>query len=108
MSFFFVWIFLEIFFDFFRAEKQRIEALKNTMNHKKLMFLDAVPICRTTSDMGIEDFKKEILDVIVDHSIYRDDQLEVLFHELKKKNLSIVGSIKLEALIEQIRNILDE
>lgn len=78
------------------------------MGDSKLLFIDSIPKCEALSDLGIEDFKKEILDVIVEHTLYRDQELDVLFFELKKKNLSVLGEEKVDRVIEEIRGVLDQ
>ena len=78
------------------------------MAEKKLMFLDHIPVCKGRTDAEKEEFKKDLLNLIVDHTIFKDDQLDVLFFEVKKRNEKIIGDLETEYVINEIRAILDE
>lgn len=60
--------------------------LKKTMKSENLVFLNKVPIAHGDSEMAVEDLKKEVLDVIVEYSLYRDAELDVLFDSVVRKN----------------------
>ena len=77
------------------------------MNQKKLLFIDHIPIFQGGGGKDVDQFKKQILDVIIDHSLFRDDQLGVLFYELKNKNESRIDPMLMDQLIIEIRNDLD-
>lgn len=84
-----------------------MKVLKATMNQKKLLFIDHIPIFEGEGERAVDEFKKQILDVIIDHSLYRDDQLGVLFYELKNKNEGKIDSLLMDQLIIEIKEDLD-
>lgn len=81
---------------------------KHTLGDKKLVFVDEIPVCEAQSEMGVEDFKKQVLDVVVDHTLYRDRELEILFYELRKRNLEILGEVTMDRVINELKLILDD
>lgn len=89
-------------------EEEKIKRYKFTMGESKLVFVDQIPVCEAISELGIEDFKRDVLDVIVEHTLYKDKELEVLFHELKRKNVTKLGEEKIDRVIDEIKAVLDD
>lgn len=82
--------------------------LKRTMKSDNLIFLNNIPRATSDSEMGIEDLKTKVLDIIVEYSLYKDSELDILFDEVERKNSSIVGKDKVRNMTLEIRNILDD
>jgi hypothetical protein len=61
------------------------------MKSDNLIFLNKIPVANSGSEMAIEDLKKEVLDIIVEYSLYRDAELDILFDEVVRKNSQIIG-----------------
>ena len=82
--------------------------LKNTIKPDALVFLKKIPVALSTSELSFEDLKKEVLDIIVEFSLYKDSELDVLFSEVVRKNQTILGKEKAMLLVTQIMSALDE
>jgi len=91
----------------FRQEKQKYLALKTTLGQKKLVFVDQIPSPEGDDDASIIKYKKMILDVIVNNRLFRDQQLEVLFYELKMRNNDVLSEDKLDEVILGIKDYLE-
>lgn len=74
--------------------------LKKTMKSENLIFLSKIPKASGDSDMAIEDLKKEVLDLIVEHSLYRDAELDLLFDEVVRKNYGILPREKVKQMVD--------
>ena len=73
--------------------------LKNTLKPDALIFLKKIPVATSASDMSYEDLKKEVLDIIVEYSLYKDAELEVLFSEVVRKNQTVLGKERAGLLV---------
>ena len=91
-----------------KIDQERIQMLKKTMKSENLIFLSKIPKASGDSDMAIEDLKKEVLDLIVEHSLYRDAELDLLFDEVVRKNYGILPREKVKQMVDQIKVILDD
>ena len=89
-------------------ERERIQMLKNTIKPDTLVFLKKIPVAASTSELSFEDLKKEILDIVVEFSLYKDSELDVLFSEVVRKNQAVLGKERATLLVTQIRSALDE
>ena len=78
------------------------------MKSDNLIFLNKIPVANSDSEMAVEDLKKDILDIVVEYSLYRDAELDVLFDEVIRKNQGIIGKDKVIKITDEIKMILDE
>lgn len=82
--------------------------LKNTIKPDTLVFLKKIPVAASNSELSFEDLKKDVLDIIVEFSLYKDAELDVLFSEVVRKNQAVLGKEKATLLVGQVRAALDE
>jgi len=82
--------------------------LKNTIKPDTLVFLKKIPVAVSDSELSYEGLKKDVLDIIVEYSLYRDAELDVLFSEVARKNQAVIGKERAALLVTQIRSALDD
>ena len=82
--------------------------LKKTMKSDNLIFLKKIPVANSDSEMALEDLKKEVLDLIVEYSLYRDAELDILFSEVVRRNQGVIGKEKAKIVVFEVKHILDE
>lgn len=89
-------------------EREAMEIIKKSMRPKELLFIEKIPVIRSTSDQDVDEFKKQIFEIIVDDCLYKDSQLNILFTEIRLKNRDTLPDAMLEDIIEEVYRVLDE